>query len=110
MELELCNSESIKKFIQKIETEKVRFDLIINNAGVLSPQDSADRIPELNFAIQTLATNTLGTIDLTKQLLPHLAEHGRIIQVSSGFGALKLQPKKTQDKFNHPGVKEEDIF
>ena len=57
-----------------------------------------------------MTTNTIGTIELTKQLIPHLTNSCRIIQVSSGLGKLQLHPKKTQEIFSNPDLKEEDIL
>jgi hypothetical protein len=44
----------------------------------------------------------LGTIGLTNSLLPFLKENGRVVSVSSKFGALNLHSKQVVDEFSDP--------
>ena len=64
--------------------------MLINNAGIFSKQDSAGLEVKLETVRTTLETNTLAPLRLVQMLAPLLKRSpaGRIINVSSGMGAL----------------------
>ena len=95
--------------MQQFAQEKVKLDIVINNAGVMSSKDNAKTCPDLEYAKLVLATNTAGPINLTQQLLPHLSQNCRIINVSSILGALDSQPKVVQERFSNPELAEGEI-
>lgn len=79
--LDLASLESVARFAGELIEEDRPLDLLVNNAGVMTPptrQQSAD-----GFELQ-LATNHLGHVALTTALLPLLrAARGRVVsQVS----------------------------
>jgi dehydrogenase/reductase SDR family member 12 len=103
---DLSRPESVRRFAERFTGEAQRLDVLVNNAGVLTPRRelSADGI-EL-----TLATNVIGPFLLT-QLLVGLLERGapsRIINVSSGgMYAQKLRVDDLQSEqgdFDGPTV------
>jgi NAD(P)-dependent dehydrogenase (short-subunit alcohol dehydrogenase family) len=79
---DLSRLESVREFAQRFGAEAGRLDILVHNAGVLTPQRevSADDIE------MTLATNVVGPFLLTGLLLPLLAASApsRVINVSSG--------------------------
>ena len=79
---DLSRLDAVRQFAERFATEASRLDVLVNNAGVLTPerQLSADGI-EL-----TLATNVIGPFLLTQLLLPLLeaSAPSRVINVSSG--------------------------
>jgi NAD(P)-dependent dehydrogenase (short-subunit alcohol dehydrogenase family) len=89
-----CDLASLASVREAAETVRRQFDritLLINNAGTVSTRHrmSADGF-ELTFA-----TNHLGPFLLTRLLLERLADHGRIVTVSSRAhyqGRLRLAP------------------
>ncbi len=79
---DLSEMRSVRRFAAEFGERSARLDVLVNNAGVLTPERSlsADGI-EL-----TLATNVLGPFLLTKLLVPVLESSApsRVINVSSG--------------------------
>jgi NAD(P)-dependent dehydrogenase (short-subunit alcohol dehydrogenase family) len=67
-----------------------RLDVLINNAGIFSKQDGPGLDVNLEIVRATLETNTLAQLYLSQTLAPLLrhSSAGRIINVSSGMGAL----------------------
>lgn len=60
------------------------------------------------MAIKAFASNFYGTVSLSTKLIPLLKDDGRIINISSGLGALKRHSKEIQEIFSNP-VTCEDI-
>ena len=79
---DLSQLESVRQFAGRFQDQSDRLDVLVNNAGVLTPERdlSADGI-EL-----TLATNVIGPFLLTNLLTPMLRRSApaRVINVSSG--------------------------
>lgn len=84
LQLDLCSSDSIDKFIDNLG--EIRLDFIVNNAGILLEKwdDSAINLKQLN---QTFATNVFGTIELTEKLLQRLNAKAHIINITSDWGS-----------------------
>lgn len=81
-ELDLASLDSIRAFAKRLGDSHNSLDLLINNAGVMTPpqrQETADGF-ELQFG-----TNHLGHFALTAQLLPLLrkGDQPRVVSVSS---------------------------
>lgn len=88
---DLSSLDSVRQAAEAVRRQFDRIALLINNAGTVSTRHrmSADGF-ELTFA-----TNHLGPFLLTQLLLERLAEHGRIVTVSSRAhyqGNLSLAP------------------
>lgn len=80
--LDLANLKSVREFGERLRGQRDGLDLLINNAGVMTPPrrlETADGF-ELQFG-----TNYLGHFALTAQLLPLLRNGGnaRVVTVSS---------------------------
>jgi NAD(P)-dependent dehydrogenase (short-subunit alcohol dehydrogenase family) len=80
--LDLASLASVREFTERVTHEHAALDLLINNAGVMTPparHETADGF-ELPFG-----TNYLGHFALTAQLLPALrnADGARVVNLSS---------------------------
>ena len=71
--------------------------MLINNAGIMQPEDIATAPDYLGIAERTIATNLLGPIRLTAALLPHLRArpHAGILTVSSGLAFVPMAATPT---------------
>jgi NAD(P)-dependent dehydrogenase (short-subunit alcohol dehydrogenase family) len=81
--LDLANLASITAFANRLVTENRPVDLLVNNAGVMTPPSRRATVD--GFELQ-FGTNYLGHFALTAQLLP-LLQRGRaprVVEVSSG--------------------------
>lgn len=81
-QIDLADLSSIKAFAAKMVTKDEAIDLLINNAGVMTPPNRLET--KDGFELQ-FGTNHIGHFALTAQLLPLLrkAPNARVITVSS---------------------------
>ncbi|HEX9026200.1 MAG TPA: oxidoreductase [Clostridium sp.] len=81
-ELDLADLISIKKFTERMKDQRKSLDLLINNAGVMTPPQR--KITKDGFELQ-FGTNFLGHFALTAGLLPLLkkGKNPRVVNVSS---------------------------
>ncbi len=91
MALDLSSLKSVKSFTQKFNANYAQLDLLINNAGIMTPPFS---LSEDGFESQ-LSANYLGHFALTAQLIKKLVgtEGSRIVSLSSlahSFGRIRL--------------------
>jgi NAD(P)-dependent dehydrogenase (short-subunit alcohol dehydrogenase family) len=82
---DLSNPISIKRFIETVEKQKEKIDVLINNAGINIDKSSTISIDILK---KTMDVNLYGLILLTEQLIPWINKGGHIINLSSGLGSL----------------------
>ncbi|WP_232285916.1 SDR family NAD(P)-dependent oxidoreductase [Aquimarina agarilytica] len=86
--LELTSEQSILNFAQKIKENKVTFDLVINNAGISIEENFGNWTAatfETNFKV-----NTIGPALLIQAISPFLKQGSKLVQMSSGLGAIAL--------------------
>ncbi len=86
--LELTNEQSIIDFAQKIKEKKLGFDLVINNAGI-SIEESFGNWTSATFETN-FKVNTIGPALLIQAIYPYLKEGSKLVQLSSGLGAIAL--------------------
>ncbi len=90
LDIDVSNSDSVKRAASKFGTEFDHLDVLINNAGIYP--DSGTNILGLSRrqVIDTFQTNTFGPIEITQHFLPYLrkSRNGRVVNVSSGYGQL----------------------
>lgn len=109
--LDVTNSDSINCFLNWYVSTFKTIDILINNAGVGIWSDlSSSEPPNEVILKQTIGTNLYGLIELTEKSLPYLSEYGKIVNVSSGFGSLKLQPEMAQKKLEKKDITTEKII
>ncbi|MDE2195754.1 MAG: SDR family oxidoreductase [Gammaproteobacteria bacterium] len=93
--LDVTSSDEVETLARHIRNTHGHLDILVNNAGVL-PESSRDRGARSADPMQVTPatimeifnTNTLGAVRLIQTLAPLLQEGSRIINVSSGMGAL----------------------
>jgi len=90
VELDVANRDSIRRAAKEVAGATDHLDALINNAGVLPESDGDVLQTDPETLLQTINTNALGPLRVVQAFTPLLARSnsGRIINVSSGAGAL----------------------
>lgn len=88
--LNLETSKSIDQLVKTLLAQKVKIDVLINNAGVYLDDDDFP-IPKRSLR-KTLEVNLIGMILLTNKLLPIIKDGGSIVNMSSGAGSISDAP------------------
>jgi NAD(P)-dependent dehydrogenase (short-subunit alcohol dehydrogenase family) len=88
--LDVTDAASIITLRGFLENTFDRLDVLVNNAGILPDEEASGLTVPLPTVRATLETNTLGPLRLAQELAPLLGRgrRGRIINMSSGMGAL----------------------
>jgi NAD(P)-dependent dehydrogenase (short-subunit alcohol dehydrogenase family) len=88
--LDVTDPKSAAALRSHVERAFGGLDVLINNAGVFSKADGSGLDVKLETVRATLETNTLAPLHLSQLMAPLLkrSRAGRIINVSSGMGAL----------------------
>jgi NAD(P)-dependent dehydrogenase (short-subunit alcohol dehydrogenase family) len=88
--LDVVGAESIMALRDFVERSFGRLDVLINNAGIISEEEASGLEVKLATVRATLETNTLAPLSLSQTMIPLLKRSGagRIVNVSSGMGAL----------------------
>lgn len=92
LSVDMTSFESITAFSQQLIAEHPDLNVIINNAGIMVPEQLLTAPGHLEIAQRTILTNLLGPIWLTSSLLPHLMQQhaATIVMVSSGLAFVPL--------------------
>jgi uncharacterized oxidoreductase len=90
--LNVSDPKSIQSFAEKITKDYPSLNVLINNAGIMQPEDLLEKPDDLSTAEKTITTNLLGPIRLTAVVLPSLQKQPRatIMNVSSGLAFVPL--------------------
>ena len=90
--LDIEDPAAIRAFAAQVAAEFPALNVLINNAGIMRPEDLLAQQADLTDAEAIVTTNLLGPIRLTAALLPHLQKQSRaaIVNVSSGLAFLPL--------------------
>jgi uncharacterized oxidoreductase len=92
MQLDVERPDAIRDFARRVVTEHPDLDVLINNAGIMRPENLLDQPEALADAEAMVVTNLLGPMRLTAALLPALRRRPRsaIVNVSSGLAFVPL--------------------
>lgn len=92
MALDVADGAGIEAFAKQVVTEHPALNVVINNAGVMTPEQIDADAATIAVAEATVITNLLGPIRLSLALLPHLSQQveATIMTVSSGLAFVPL--------------------
>jgi uncharacterized oxidoreductase len=84
--------DAVKAFAEKIAADFPALNVLLNNAGIMRPEDFAADIVDVSTAEAEITTNILGPIRLTAALLPLLKKQkeSAILMVTSGLAFTPL--------------------
>ncbi|HEX7912918.1 MAG TPA: SDR family oxidoreductase [Paraburkholderia sp.] len=90
--LDVTDPQDIARVAAKIAGEYPTLNALINNAGIMQPEDWRASDFNVSIAEATIATNLLAPIRLTAALLPLLRKQAKstVLTVSSGLAFLPL--------------------
>jgi len=90
--LDIEDRAAIRGFAGRIASEFPALNVVINNAGIMRPENLKHQQDDLSDAEAIITTNLLGPIRLTAALLPILSKqpHSTIMTVSSGLAFVPL--------------------
>jgi uncharacterized oxidoreductase len=90
--LDVEHKSAIDTFANQVANEFPKLNVVINNAGIMRPENLKSQPADLADAEAIITTNLLGPIRLTAALLPLLQKqpHATIMTVSSGLAYVPL--------------------
>lgn len=90
MQLDVTDTASVEKAYQTIVTEFGQLDILINNAGINYDTWQNTLNADLENVRETLETNLFGAWSMLQTFIPLMERnnYGRVVNVSSGSGAL----------------------
>ncbi|WP_148255424.1 SDR family NAD(P)-dependent oxidoreductase [Aidingimonas lacisalsi] len=90
--LDVTDAQSIDNAATRIAETHGRLDILVNNAGIGVAGDGTPGKASLDAVRQVFETNFFGALAVSQAMLPllHRAEAGRIVNLSSSLGSLKL--------------------
>lgn len=86
--LDITDDKSILEFRRYIQKRFEKIDVLINNAAILIDENESILTEEHMLFRKTFDTNFFGTLKFTQQLYDLVNRGGKIINISSGAGAL----------------------
>lgn len=88
LELEVTSEESIAKMVAHLADKTL--DIVINNAGIIGPDQQAFDSLEPTAWLDTLTINTVAPLMISRAVLANLkrATNPRLVSISSSMGAL----------------------
>ena len=90
--LNIEDAAGIRSFGEKITAEFPALNVVINNAGIMRPENLLTQAADVADAEAIITTNLLGPIRLTAALLPHFLKqpHATIMTVASGLAFIPM--------------------
>ncbi len=95
--LDVEDPAAVRSFATQVIAAYPALNVLINNAGIMRPENLKANPVDLTNAEAIITTNLLGPIRLTAALLPHLQQqpHATVINVSSGLAFIPLHVTPT---------------
>jgi len=92
MVMDATDAAGIRAFAEALVKAHPTLNAVINNAGIMRPEDIAAAPDYLETAEETVATNLLAPIRLTAALLPHFLKQpaATVLTVSSGLAFVPM--------------------
>jgi len=90
--MDATDAAGIRAFAEALVRAHPTLNAVINNAGIMRPEDIAAAPDYLDTAEETIATNLLAPIRLTAALLPHFLKQpaATVLTVSSGLAFVPM--------------------
>jgi 3-hydroxy acid dehydrogenase/malonic semialdehyde reductase len=85
LELDVTDAESCERFVDEALRDLGGLDIVVNNAGLALGRNSFDESSEEDVEV-VLETNVHGLLRMTRLCLPHLRDHGHIVNLGSVAG------------------------
>jgi uncharacterized oxidoreductase len=82
VELDIADPESIQSVAKKLTAEHPDLNVLINNAGIMEPDQAADVIDD-RLLVSTVMTNLLGPIRLSSALVDQLKSRRGVIMYNT---------------------------
>lgn len=103
-ELDLASLDSVRRFAERLLSDDRPIDIMINNAGVMTPPERRETVD--GFELQ-FGTNHLGHFALTARLFPLLRRgSARVVQqtsIAAKRGGMNWNDLQWRDQY-HPGL------
>ena len=88
-QLDPTDARSIEELAQFLEKEFGRLDVLVNNAGIMLPEDSAAIDVDLDIVRKTFEVNVVAVLALSQAMVPLMRKNGgKIINISSTMACL----------------------
>ena len=86
--LDLSDEKSILQFAEKVKTDFGKVKVLVNNAGILNKSDNRLLDVSAEIISQTLQTNSIGPLLLTRAMATNMVPGAAVINISSGGGSM----------------------
>ncbi len=95
--LDVQDPAAMTQFVEHVTRDNPTLNILINNAGIMKPEDWRADTVDTQIASETIHTNLLAPIQLTAALLPHLKKQPKstIMTVTSGLAFLTMAATPT---------------
>lgn len=95
--VDMTDAAAIRAFASKLVADFPSLNVLVNNAGIMRPEDLLAPEADPADAEATILTNLLGPIRLTAALLPFLGKQNRatVMNVTSGLAFIPLAATPT---------------
>lgn len=97
--LDIAEPRSIIELVREVGMLELEIDVLINNAGVLTPGEVFGEVEAKSLG-QAFATNAQGPFLLTQALAPRLADQAKVIAISSGLGSIERTKRFGTPSYN----------
>ncbi|OFX26248.1 MAG: hypothetical protein A2041_11775 [Bacteroidetes bacterium GWA2_31_9b] len=86
--MDISDEKSIDRATSEFAKRNIKIDVLINNAAIMYHEDKSMLQENNEILINTLTTNSIGSLRVIKAFLPYMKSKSRIINMSSGGGSM----------------------